>query len=126
MHSDLVQTRKWPEDVALRRVGHRLPADETEAVVCEALSVEAGDLHRRRRNSLLRPIAVKMLCKYAGLTQREIASRLGVDSSAAVSHQMMRLSTAVAKDAAAKQMVERIEKNLEDRRRTAAFMQEGA
>ena len=48
------------------------------------------------KGSLARPIAAKMLCRYAGLTQREVADVFEIKTGAAVSTQLKRLKEAAA------------------------------
>ena len=86
------------EDVSFRRVGRTLPVDRVLDCVCEALSIERGQLLRRQRNSWLRAIAAKALCDHSSLTQRQAAEALGMSTGVAVSRQLHRLSRALQGD----------------------------
>ncbi len=95
---ELIGKYKKQEDVSLRHVLDRLEAERVLEVVGETMGVEIAELRMRRRNSVLRGVAGRMLCKYAGLTQREAAGVLGVGSGAAVGRQMQRLAEEMAGD----------------------------
>lgn len=60
-----------------------------------------------------------MLSRFGGLTQREIAERLGVGTGKAVSDQLQRLSAALQIDKPRSRLVKAVEAELEDA--TAAF-----
>ena len=77
-------------------------------------------LQEQRRDSFVRPVAARMLVKYGGLTQREVADRLGVTSGAAVSHQMKRLSGGLAADPELHRRVTRIESVLGQKKKQSA------
>ena len=53
-----------------------------------------------------------MLSRYGGLTQREIAARLGVGTGKSVSAQMQRLEAALAEDGSLARLVRRLEAGL--------------
>ena len=96
MHEKLLGRHGRAEDVALRRRSRRLPVERVLAIVCGRLGVDRAEVRRRQRGSLLRPIAAKMLCQYAGLTQRQAADLLGLSTGAAVSMQLKSLAAAAA------------------------------
>jgi len=91
LHHDLVSKHRRTEDVALRKIGSRLPVDRILDAVCAVLGVHRGEIKRRRRDSWLRPLTARMLSKYGGLTQRGIADVMGIGTGASVSDQMRRL-----------------------------------
>ena len=84
-----------PKDVAFRPQARRLACEVIFQVVCGQFSVEAIELRQRRRGSLLRPVAVKMLGKYGGITNRATAKMLGLKSAGTVTRQL-RAATASA------------------------------
>jgi hypothetical protein len=94
MHADLLSKHARPEDVAFRKTGRPLKTEEVISEVCGLLGVGAEEVTRQRRDSLVRPLIAKMLCKYAGLSQRGVADRMGLASGAAVSQQLKRLEQA--------------------------------
>lgn len=101
--------RKKMEDVALRRVGYRLPASQVVEIVCRYLRVEPGEERCRRRESWVRPVISRMLTRYSGLTQREIAACLGVATGKSVSEQMQRLAVALPTNQTLAKVVSRLE-----------------
>ena len=96
MHDKLSSGRRRTEDVVLRRRSRRLAAERVIEIVCRKLGAERGEVTVQRKGSLLRPITAKMLCRYSGLTQRQVGEFLSLSTGAAVSHQLKRLSTAAA------------------------------
>ena len=60
---------------------------------------------------MLRPDALES-CKYAGLTQREVAEELGVSTGAAVSLQIKRLKKITKEDKACAKKTKKIEARL--------------
>jgi putative transposase len=91
-YQEIVENRRRPEDAALRHVNEPLSADAVLAAVAKAFGVERGELARRRRDSPLRGVAARLLCRHAGLTQREAAGVLKIGSGAAVSLQLRSLA----------------------------------
>lgn len=92
LYETLLDGKARTEDVAFRRMGKRLSVERILLSVCEGLGVERGALLRRRRDSLDRAVASRMLCDYGGLTQRQVAEILRLHSGAAVSAQLRRLT----------------------------------
>jgi len=92
LYETLLDGKARTEDVAFRRMGKRLSVERILLSVCEGLGVERGALLRRRRDSLDRAVASRMLCDYGGLTQRQVAEILRLHSGAAVSAQLRKLT----------------------------------
>jgi len=102
-----------PEDVSFRKEVKVLDPETIVKKVTGIYRVQADELRRRRRGSLLRPVAARMLCKYGGLTQREVAKRLGYGTGAAVCMQLKRLQEALSDPGSGvSRKVARIEKKL--------------
>lgn len=91
-YRSLLETRTRHEDVAFRRTGTLLTVDAILDAVCDGLAADRQSLLRRRRDSFDRAIASRMLCDYAGLTQRQAAQILGIATGAAVSLQLRKLT----------------------------------
>jgi len=79
-----------PEDVSFRRELPRIGNDRVLEVAGRHLGVKPDAFRQRRRNSILRPIAARMLVKYAGLTHRLVAETLGMTSGVSASVQIRR------------------------------------
>ena len=97
-YGKLLNRHAHPEDVSLRRTSTPLSAERVLQVVAEDFGVRVSDLQVRRRDSLLRGVAARCLCRHAGLTQRAAAAALNMGSGAAVSHQLRKLSEAQQAD----------------------------
>ena len=109
---ELFGTYKRREDVSLRHVVERLDAEKVLAVAGEVMGVDPTAFRMRRRNSALRGVAARMLCKYGGLTQREAAGALGVGSGAAVGRQQQKLAETLPHDRSLRRRVAEIEARL--------------
>ena len=88
LYQQLTDKEEVPEDIAFRQEARRLPAGEVIAEVCRHLGIGESVLRERRRNSLVRPAAARMLSTYAGLTNRAIARILGLSSAGTVTYQL--------------------------------------
>ena len=73
------------------------------------------DLREKRRNSLLRPIAARMLVKYAGLTHRQVADTFGTKSGASASLQGRMASSLKGRDRKTAKLIAVIEEDLNGR-----------
>lgn len=109
---ELIGKYKKQEDVSLRHVLERLNPENVLTVVAEVMGVDPSELRVRRRRSVKRGVAARMLGKYAGLTQREIAGVLGFSSSSTVGKQQQRLSEELAKSRKLRRCVQEIEARL--------------
>jgi hypothetical protein len=68
------------------------------AILGKIFEVDGGEFRRRRRHSPLRAVAARLLVRYAGFGQREVAARLDIGSGAAVCNQLKRLPDKLAGD----------------------------
>ncbi len=110
---ELIGRYKRQEDVSLRHIRAHVAPERVLAVAGEVMGVEPNGFKVRRRNSALRAIAARMLCKYAGLTQRDAAEVLGMNSGAAVSSQLQKLSLLMEGDRKLSRQVIEIESRLD-------------
>ena len=101
------------EDLSLGRQAQPMPSERVLEIVCGELGIDRESLNGRRRNSLHRPIAARMLCKHAGLTQRQAAEVLNLGSSAAVCLQIKRFTQALAADRKLRKQIDKIEQALD-------------
>ena len=81
-------------------------------LVAEAYGLPMTALRQRLRNTPARPTAAYLLCKQAGMSQREAARRLGYGTGAAVSVQLNRLREALHNNAATGALLLRLERRL--------------
>jgi putative transposase len=124
LYQDLTAGRRRPEDVAFRRITEPLPAETVLEIVGEELNVGREAFLARRRNSFLRGAAAHFLCRYAGLTQREVATVLRVGSGAAISYQMHKLGEQLPNDRRLGRLVEGVNLRLAAMQKTAAAKNE--
>lgn len=111
-HTDLWKGRRKKEDVLLRREPQRVGSEEVLKVVAEEFGVAKGRIRERQRGSWIRPVAARMLCRHAGMTQREVAETLNLNTGAAVSAQMRRLDTEIAGNQSLRRQLDRIDATL--------------
>lgn len=109
-----------PEDLAFGRVREPLPTAVVLEAVAEVLGVSPEDFGKRRRNSALRALASRLLIRYAGQRQMELAERLGTGTGGAISAQVARLPGLLAGDARLARKVRQTERRLAERRAQAA------
>lgn len=107
-HQDLVDHRVTREDVSLRHVRVTEPVDTVLMEVCEELGVPVGELQRRRRDASNRALAALALVRRSGMTEREVAARLGLGSGAAVSYLIRRIKDRAREDATTARLVEKV------------------
>ena len=81
-------------------------------VVADILGVERRAFNERRRNSDLRGVAVRALCRYAGLTHREAAAAGGMGTGGATARQIRRIEARLGSDPLLRRRVARIEDTL--------------
>jgi putative transposase len=101
-----------PEDVSFRHIVEPLAEDLVLEAVASGLGVEVLELSRRRRSSANRAIAARMLLNYAGLTQRQSADLLGMNTGAAVSVQLRSLPGVLSSNRKLARLVKAIEAEL--------------
>ena len=101
------------EDVSFRHTSEPLAADEVLAVISEVLGVEESEFKRRRHNSPLRAVASKLLVRYAGLSQRDVAEFLEMGSGSAVCNQLRSLNGKLKNSRQLRKLVITLEKELD-------------
>ena len=112
----LRKMRKQPEDVSFRKISTRVTSETVLEELSRVFSVPVESFRERRRDSVLRGVGAKYLCRYAGLTQREAAKILKVGSGAAISHQLRKLEGMLADDRRLRHLTREFEKRIELRR----------
>lgn len=111
-YKELLQGRRVPEDVALRHIVKTLPAERIIEVVSSVAGLDPKNLVKRQRDSRWRAVTARMLCRYGGLTQREVATILGVRTGVAVSCQLRKLADLLRSEETFGDAVHKIEKRL--------------
>lgn len=117
-YQELIEGHRHPEDAAFRRITEPLSADAVLSILAEVFEVPIEEFHYRRRDSALRGVAGRFLVRYAGLTQRGAAAKLGGVSGGAVSHQMRKVGVLLENERRLRRRVERAEERMEKRRQT--------
>jgi hypothetical protein len=111
-YRELLQGRRVPEDVALRRIVKTLPAERIIGVVSSVAGLDPKELVKRQRDCRWRGVTARMLCRYGGLTQRRAATILGVRTGVAVSCQLRKLAELLRLDVELGETVQNIERRL--------------
>lgn len=73
---------------------------------------EKAAICRRQKGTYVRQVAAKMLCRYGGLTQRQVAEILKLSTGSAVSMQLKKLNQALSGNRKLKKQVARVEHGL--------------
>lgn len=103
---------KCAADTELRKLKREWPAAQVLEVAARLLGVPCAAFEARRRNSDLRGIAARLLCRFAGLTQRDAATVLGMKTGAAVGLQLRRLEARLDADSRLRRRLAEIEATL--------------
>lgn len=112
-YRELVSGGRAREDIAFRREGRLVTSGRVLEVVATVAGLDRAELGRRTRDCRWRAVAARMLCRYAGLTQRETAGELGLNTGVAVSCQIKHLGELLQSDQALARTVRRIESQLD-------------
>ncbi len=118
LYQETIESHGCPEDAVFRRITEPLSADQVLGVLAEAFKVPVAEFNCRRRDSVLRGMAGRFLVKYAGLTQREAAAKIGGVSGGAVSRQMRKVRELLENDRPLRRLVEQAEVQMENTRQS--------
>ena len=118
LYAKQVQGHAHKEDVAFRaEVRKSLSARQVEETVASVCGVRPAELptHRRTsgRASWVKGLAGLMLVKYANLSQREVAARLGLTTGSGVSYQIRKLQREIGANAELRQLIAKTTKALD-------------
>ena len=113
LYQKMIDHHRRPEDASFRRITEPLSADVVLSILAEAFEVPVEAFNHRRRDSVLRGMAGRFLVRYAGLTQRAAAAKIGGVSGDAVSRQMRKVRLLLANDRPLRQRVERAGERLD-------------
>ncbi|TFH17018.1 MAG: hypothetical protein E4H02_04025 [Lentisphaerales bacterium] len=111
-HIELLEGHE-PEDVSFRHESRKVETEEILEAVSREFVVEKTEIFQRQKGTYVRQVAAKMLCKYGGLTQRQVAEMLKLGTGAAVCLQLKRLQESLAESRALRRQIVRIERILE-------------
>ena len=101
-----------PQDAAMRRMEAGTPPEVVEAAVCSVFRVALADLVGRRKKSDARSMLMKLLVHCSGMTQREVAQRLGLIDGSGVSRAIAELSRNLLRDRKLDRLYHRLEKRI--------------
>jgi REP element-mobilizing transposase RayT len=117
LYEKLTAQSQSPEDISFRRITEPLAPQLVLEIIGEVMDAEIEEFRQRRRGSYQRGVAARYLCKYASLTQREVAHLLNMSTGAAVSQQMRKLSEALIDDRKLREVLNRVDRKLEEMRK---------
>lgn len=120
LYQKLIEKKDILEDVSFREKVEPLPAGTVIDIACKAMGVEEEEIYKRRRDGLVRPVTARLLCKYAGMTQRDVAKVLKLTGGSAVSLQLKTLNEQLNRDKKLRKMVDAASLKLESLRHVAA------
>ena len=112
LYQKRVAESRQPEDASFRNIRNALDKTTVLAALSKVFKTPEECFRRRRRDSALRGVAARCLCKHAGLTQREAAAVLGMCSGAAVSHQLRKAAGLLQSDPKLRDMVAELDRML--------------
>lgn len=101
-----------PQDAAMRRMEAGAPPEVVEVAVCSAFRVALADLVGRRKKSDARSMLMKLLVHCSGMTQREVAQRLGLLDGSGVSRAIAALSRDLLRNRKLDRLYHRLEQRI--------------
>jgi len=108
-----LQTRTRPEDVSFRHITEALSPEFVLEILGEVFGVATSEFKRRRHGSPLRAVASRLLIRYAGESQRNVADLLGLGTGSAVSKQLTALPGKLDGDRSLRRLLREAENRLE-------------
>jgi putative transposase len=117
LYQELTAKHGVKEDVSFRRTAGRVAVERILDLVAEEGRLDRGLLLKRQRDSRWRAVATRMLCKYGGLTQRECARTIGLQTGVAVCCQLRQLNRLVEFDPGLRKCLEKIDSRLAEEAR---------
>ena len=101
------------EDVSFRRATARLEPGMVLDSVATAFGMSADVFRKRTYGCPAQSVAARLLVKYSGMTQRDVASVMGMRTGTAVCHRLKALATLLETDADLASRFAIIDRNLE-------------
>jgi hypothetical protein len=102
------------EDISFRRDAELFDTARILKVTASSFGLDIDDLRRTQYNSPARPVAARMLCKYADMNQRQAADELGYGTGAAVSYQLKKLRSEMQDDKKLQKRMKQIEERIKN------------
>ncbi len=118
LYQKRLETHARPEDVSFRKITEPLPPGSVLAILGDVFQVDVSEFSRRRHNSPLRAVASRVLLRYAGLSQRDVADLLGIGSGSAVCNQLRRLPDRLSGDRVLRRRLKEAQARLEEEKRS--------
>ena len=112
LHFELYSKRKRAEDVSFRKKLRLIPPEQIVRAIATEFGVKMEAISGRIRGSVARPVAAKLLTQYGGLTQREVATTLGLSTGAAVCMQIRKLTEDLKKNRKLRKKVDQIRQSI--------------
>ena len=116
LYQKLIEEQSNPEDISFRRTMEPLPVPRILEILAESFDLEVDAFRQRRRNSPLRAVAARLLIRFGGQTQRQVAEHLGMGTGGGVSAQVRKLPSLLAEDRRLRRLLKRAEERLEEER----------
>ncbi len=116
-YAELLAGREVQEDISFRCVNRSMAPEKILKAVAKAGGVAEKELLIRRRDSTLRAVASRMLCRHGGLTQREAGRALGLKTGGAISCQLRNLDEMIRSDRRLLKLVEQLDRKLAGKKR---------
>jgi putative transposase len=108
LHAAQARRARRIEDVSFRRMEPTAGATAVLDATANAFGIEREALRHRQYDCTARTAAAFLLGRYAGMTQRDIATLLRMGSGSAVCRQLQRLRERLTRDADLNAQIERI------------------
>lgn len=123
LYQDMIEHHRRPEDAAFRRITEPLTPEAILSIVAKVFEVSVDEFHHRRRDSVLRGMAGRFLVRYAGMTQREAAEKIGGVGGDAIGRQMRKVRELLGRDRALRGRVAQAEERLNQLRQSMSKSQ---
>jgi len=99
-----------PQDAAMRRLEVGTAPEVVETAVCNVCRVTLADMAGQRNKSDARAMLMKLLVQYSGMTQREVAHRLGLTDGSGVSRAIAEFSRDLSRNRKVQRLYHRVER----------------
>jgi len=116
LYNKIIEKKSIIEDISFRKEITPILERDIIDVICTATGTAEEDIYRQQRGSITRPLVAHMLCKFAGMTQREVANILNLTEGASVSSQLRKLNKQIYLDKNLEILVNEIYTTLESMR----------